>query len=398
MTPPLPLAGIRVLELAQNLAGPFCSRILGDMGARVVKVEPPTGDAARAWGPPFHRGDGVIFAFANTGKRSIRLDLSTREGMAVLTRLVTQSDVLVESLRPGVLNRMGMGWDAARDLNPGLVYASVLAYGEQGPLSSQPGYEPLMQAHGGVMSYTGEPQGRPVRVGTSVVDMGTGMWAALGILAALRERDRTGSGTHLSGALFDTALIWSGYHLLAAASDGTVAGRLGTELSMIAPYGTFPASDGEVMLAVGTDALFARLCTALELRRLEADPRFRRNPDRVANREAINRIVADATGAHSVEALLRTLREHGVPCAPVRDVGELLEDPQFLASGMMRPTDAQGGLNLLLPLRWNGERWDHPGGKPVAGEHTREVLEELDVEPDVIRAVLGETGGESRLS
>ncbi|HSG47767.1 MAG TPA: CoA transferase [Longimicrobiales bacterium] len=402
MTPPLPLAGLRVVEVAQNLAGPYCARILAELGADVVKVEPPTGDAARSWGPPFLAGEGTIFAFANTGKRSVRLDLGTGEGMAALRSLVARADVLVESLRPGVLAELGMGWDEARSLNGGLIYASVLAYGQEGPLKDLPGYEPLMQAHGGLMSYTGQPGGSPVRVGTSVVDMGTGMWAALGVLAALRERDRTGEGTRISGALFDTALTWSGYHLLGALADGTVARRFGTQLPMIAPYGTFPTSDGEVMVAVGTDPLFARLCGALNLGPLHQDSRFLHNPERVANREELNLKVCQATRRHTAQALLDLLRGAGVPCAPVLDVGEILEDAQFRASGMLsgreagaggEPEDTDAPLNTRLPLRWDGERFPVQGPPPGPGAHTREVLEELGLEPRLIRAILGETEG-----
>lgn len=402
MTPPLPLAGLRVVEVAQNLAGPYCSRILGEMGAEVVKVEPPAGDAARSWGPPFLEGQGTIFAFANTGKRSVRLDLGTPEGMTALRALVARADILVESLRPGVLAGLGMGWDEARSLNPRLVYASVLAYGQEGPLRDLPGYEPLMQAHGGLMSYTGQPGGSPVRVGTSVVDMGTGMWAALGILAALRERDRTGEGTRISGALFDTALTWSGYHLLAALADGTVAARFGTQLPMIAPYGTFPTSDGEIMVAVGTDALFVRLCRALTLGPLHQDPRFLHNPERVANREELNLKVSVATRRHTAQGLMDLLREAGVPCAPVLDVGELLEDAQFRASGMLSGREAGAGgalevsgapLNTRLPLRWDGERFPVQGPPPEPGAHTREVLEDLGLEPRLIQTILGETEG-----
>lgn len=394
--PPLPLAGIRVVEVAQNLAGPFCTRILADLGADVVKVEPPAGDAARRWGPPFHQGQGTIFAFANTGKRSVRLDLRTPEGMAALGSLVERADVLVEALRSGVLAELGMGWEEARRRNAGLIYLSVLAYGEEGPLNDRPGYEPLMQAHGGLMSYTGEREGRPVRVGTSVVDMGTGMWGAIGVLAALRERERTGEGQRLSGALFDTALTWSGYHLLGAV-EGVIARGFGTELPMIAPYGTFPTADGEVMVAVGTDSLFRRLCDALDLGPLHDDPRFAHNPDRVGRRDELNEVVSRATRRWEADALLRKLGEEGVPAAPVVDVGRLLEDPQFLASGMLTPTgetDSGPGFNTPIPLRWNGSRWPVSGQLPQPGAHTREVLEEAGLSEEQIRGVLGETAGE----
>mgnify|MGYP001820927489 CR=1 FL=1 len=369
-----PLAGIRVVEVAQNLAGPYCTRILQDLGAEVLKIEPPQGDAARRWGPPFHQGAGTIFALANAGKRSRRLDLSTTEGREALRGILKRADVLVHALRPGVMEALELGDEALAALNPRLVRFQVLAYGEEGPLAHLPGYEPLMQAHAGVMSYTGPRGGAPVRVGTSIVDMGTGMWGVVGILAALRTRDRTGRGSRVSGALFDTAVAWSGYHLLGAAADGTVPRPMGTELPMICPYGVFPCTDGEVMLAVGTDGMFRRLCGALGLDDLVDDDRFSTNPDRVANRDPLNRRVAGATSSFGVEALLSQLRSAGVPCAPVRNVGELLEDPQLAASGMLVrgpvPSDQPDRgrqIGVALPLRFEGRRPVAPTSVPTAG-------------------------------
>jgi crotonobetainyl-CoA:carnitine CoA-transferase CaiB-like acyl-CoA transferase len=374
-----PLDGLRVVEICQNLAGPLCGKILGDLGAEVVKVEPPGGDSARDWGPPFHAGVGTIFAYANTGKRGIRLDLTTEPGIEVLRALVRRADILIESLRPGALERMGMGWEAARSLNERLVYASILAYGEEGPLSHLPGYEPLMQAHGGILSYTGEPGGPPVRVGTSVVDMGTGVWTALGILAALRERDRTGRGSRVSGALFDTALMWSGYHLLGAHGQGVVPGRMGTELPMIAPYGVFEASDGPVMIAVGNDRLFGAFCRALELEDLLGDPRFATGPGRVMHREALNPRIREIVARRSVCDVLERLEAAGVPAAPVKDVGELLDDDQFRASGMLAEDDA-GRVYGALPLRWDGARGEASGWLPDPERDADEILDELGVD------------------
>ncbi len=387
------LAGLRVVEVCQNLAGPLCGKILADLGADVVKVEPPAGDAARRWGPPFHETAdgsrvGTMYAYANTGKRGLRLDLTTPVGMEVLAALVRRADVLVESLRPGALERMGMGWKVARALNDRLVYASVLAYGESGPLKDLPGYEPLMQAHGGLLSYTGEKGGGPVRVGTSVVDLGTGIWTALGVLAALRDRDRTGRGSRVSGALFDTALMWSGYHLLGALGEGVVAGRMGTELPMIAPYGTFPASDGPVMICVGTDGLFQAFCDALDLADLSHDPRFATNPDRVEHRDPLNARVREATAAYSVAELLATLREAGVPAAPVKDVGELLADDQLRASGMMAE-DEEGRPYGALPIRLGGERAGGSGRLPDPVRDPPRILDGLDVSPATRATILG---------
>lgn len=380
------LAGIRVVEVAQNLAGPWCARILAGLGAGVVKVEPPEGDAARAWGPPFQSGQGTIFALANPDKRVVRLDLTDARGMESLRRLVAEADVLVQSLRPGALDDLGLGWDEARALNPRLIYASVLAYGEEGPLASLPGYEPLMQAHGGIMWCTGEPGRDPVRVGTSVVDMSTGMWTALAVLAALRERERTGRGSRVSASLFDTALALSGYHLLGALG-GAVAGRHGTELPLICPYGAFPTRDAPVMVAVGSDALFQRLCRALGLHQAAADPRFAHNPDRVAHRAELNEAVAARTAELSSSELLDRLREAGVPCAPILDMPGVLAEPQTDAAGMLTQAEDEVGrarATVALPLRFDGRRPGvrRPSAEP--GSHTEAVLRELGYDDEAI--------------
>lgn len=384
------LEGLRVVEVAQNLAGPWCSRVLAGLGASVVKVEPPGGDAARAWGPPFEHGDGTIFSLANPDKRSVTLDLRDPRGLDILARLTAEADVLVQALRPGALEAMGMGWEAARALNPRLVYASIGAYGERGPLADLPGYEPLMQAHGGLMSITGEAAGPPVRVGASVVDMGTGLWAAVAVLAALRARESTGVGEHVSASLFDTALAWSGYHLLGALVDGTVAGRHGSEHPMICPYGAFPARDGRVMIAVGTDRLFARFASALGLDGATADARYRSNPERVRHRATLERAVAARTRAFASAELLAVLRAAGVPCAPILDVGELLEDPQAGASGLVERVSTAEGLPrpaLALPLRFGGRRPPVERAAPAAGADTDAVLAELGITPDEIAAL-----------
>jgi crotonobetainyl-CoA:carnitine CoA-transferase CaiB-like acyl-CoA transferase len=370
-----PLSGVRVVELAQNLAGPYCSQILADLGADVVKVERPgAGDAARAWGPPFVDGAGSIFAIANRRKRSVAVDVASEAGRDVLRELVAGSDILIEAFRPGTFSRMGYDYATVRSWNPRLIYCSVLAYGEEGPLRELPGYDPLMQAHGGLMSITGAAGGPAARVGTSIVDMGTGMWLAIAVLAALRDVDRTGEGTRLSVALYDTALAWNAYHLVACEETGFVPGRMGSELPMIAPYGAFPTADGELMIAAANDGLFGRLCRALDVAELEGDPRFRDNPARVANRDALNERIRGATSRWTTAVLLR---DAGVPCAPIQDVAEVLNDPQTHASGML--VRGTGTTAMPLPIRWNGAR-TAPGPRPPAvGEDTGGVLGELGV-------------------
>lgn len=374
MTEPMrPLTGVRVLELAQNLAGPYGAQILAELGADVIKVERPGGDAARAWGPPFVGGAGSIFAVANRGKRSIELDVRTEAGGAALRELITRADIVIEAFRPGTLEQMGYGYEQARSWNPRIIYCSVLAYGARGPLRALPGYDPLMQAHAGMMSTTGEA--RPCRVGTSVVDMGTGMWLAIAVLAALRERDVTGSARQLSVALYDTALAWNAYHIAGTVDSGYVPRPLGTELPMIAPYGAFPTADGELMVAAANDGLFQRLCDALRLDDLRVDERLRTNPSRVAHRALLNEQIATRTVRYTTAALLELLRAAGVPCAPIQDMAEVVRDAQTQASEMI-VTD-EGGTALRLPIRFSGVRPAAAAPAPQAGQHSAEVLAEL---------------------
>ena len=369
-----PLGGLRVVEIAQNLAGPWAARILGDLGASVVKIEPPAGDSARAWGPPFDHGVGTLFTVADAGKRHLRLDLADADDRAVALELLAEADVLVESFRPGALDRLGLPDALLVDRNARLIRASVRAFGETGPLAGLPGYEPLMQAQAGIMSYTGEADGEPVRVGTSVVDLGTGMWLALGVLAALRERDRTGRGLRVGAALWDTALAWSGYHLLGVLAGGDVPGRHGTGLPMICPYGTFPTSDGRLMIAVGNDRLWERFARALDRAEWLEDVRFATNPDRVAHRADLEPAVRAATARHATGALLELLRGAGVPAAPVLDVGEVLDHPQTAASELVdRRTD--GPSAIRIPLRFDGVRPAVPESPAEPSPDTPDALD-----------------------
>ena len=256
MTPFAPLGGARVVDLTTSLAGPFCGSILAALGADVVKVERVEGDETRAWGPPFHDGEGVLFHSANAGKRSLALDVRDPRGMDVLLRLVSGADVFLQSLRPGSAERIGLGAERLRSDNPRLVYCSVGAFGSKGPLREEPGYDPLMQAFAGIVDVTGEPDGPGVRVGVSLIDHGTALWAALGIAAALLDRERTGAGCVVDVALFETALSLMGYHLSGAAVTGRPPQRQGTAFPLIAPYQVLPTADGELMVAAANDRLF----------------------------------------------------------------------------------------------------------------------------------------------
>ncbi|HUH13288.1 MAG TPA: CoA transferase [Longimicrobiales bacterium] len=384
------LAGVRVVDLSENLAGPYCGQILADLGAQVVKVERPVeGDPARAWGAPAWGRAAPLFLAANRSKRSVCLDLKSEEGRRALEALLAGSDVLVQSFRAGVMEKLGFGYDDVAVRHPRLLYCSIAAYGASGPLAALPGYDPLMQAHAGLLSVTGHP-GEPARVGTSLVDMGTGLWAALHVLAALRQREATGRGTHIVASLFECALSWSAYHLLGYLATGDVPGPAGTGFPLIAPYDAFPTADGRLMIAAANDGLFRRLCDLLGLDALAADPRFADNPSRAAHRDALNGAIATATARWSTGALTAALRDAGVPCAPILDMAGVAAEPQTRASGMLQETPAHAAeamVTLGPPVTVGGERAAPAAPPPLRGEHTAEVLRELGWEAEAARAL-----------
>jgi crotonobetainyl-CoA:carnitine CoA-transferase CaiB-like acyl-CoA transferase len=380
--PFLPLADMRVVDATTSIAGPYCAEILAALGAEVVKVERPgTGDDGRAWGPPFWNGEGAMFLSVNAGKRSLAVSLRDERGREAVLRLADRADVFLQSLRPGLAERLGLGPEQVRDRNPRLVYCSVGAYGRVGPLREEPGYDALMQAAGGLISITGEP-GRPgVRVGSSLIDMGTGMWSALGVTAALLERERTGEGAVVDTSLYETALAYVGYHLVGYLADGTVPTREGTVFPMVAPYQVLPTADGELMIAGGNDRLFVALCEVLELPGLSADPRFRTNPDRVRRRQELVEVLGARLQQRSSGEWLPLLAAAGVPAAPVADIADVATSEQTSALGMLQrvPHPTIPDLRLAaLPVSFDGERAAHRLPPPAVGEHTREIMRELE--------------------
>ena len=384
-----PLARLLVADLTQNVAGPYCTQILGDMGAQVVKVErPERGDDARAWAPPYWGEESAAFMAVNRNKRSLAVDMKAPEGRAILEKLIGRADVLVQSLRAGVIEELGLDWERARQINPRLVYCSVTAFGTEGPFRDRPGYDPLMQAYGGLMSINGHPGQPPARVPVSIVDMGTGMWAATAILAALRERDRTGRGVHVTTALFDTALAWIAFQMTNYLASGEVPQPQGSGTPMIAPYEAFPTREAWVMIAAGSDALFAKSCAALGMDALARDPRFASNPARVANRAAVLEALAAVTRTLSTDNLLARLQKAGVPAAPIQTIDKVAAEPQTEASGMLiahkhaRVPDYRA---VGLPIRWDGERPGVSRVPPLLGEHSAEVLAELGYDDRTIK-------------
>ena len=371
-----PLTGVGVADFSQNLAGPYAAQILGDLGAEVIKVEPPGGDPARRWGPPFIGGQSHLFQVANRNKRSVVLDLKDDGDRVRALELAAESDVVMHSLRRGAPERLGIDYESVRALNPAAIYLSVTSHGDKGPLADDPGYDPLMQARSGLMSVTGDPNGPPARVGTSVVDLGTGMWAALAVVAALAERRESGLGCRIEASLLDTALAWMSYNITSCAATGVAPKRMGSALAMIAPYEAFPTSDGSVMIAAGSDPAFRRLSDALELD-LAGDPAYRANSNRVANRKRLAELISERTRALSTEALLDLMRAHRVPAAPVLGVDEALRDEQTVATGMIRRAphpSIEEYVDVAMPIRWDGCRAALRRSPPEVGEHQDEVF------------------------
>jgi formyl-CoA transferase/CoA:oxalate CoA-transferase len=353
-----PLQGVRVVDVSENLAGPFCAQILGDLGAEVMKVERPGGDPARAWGPPFVGSDAVLFLAANRNKRGCELDLRTESGAAQLWQLIDESDVFVQSFRPGVIERLGFGADAVRARNSRIIYCSISAYGTRGPLRDAAGYDPLLQAFSGLMSVTGESGGEPVRLGSSPVDMGAGMWLAIGVLGALRERERTGVGTRLDVSLLGAALNWMGYHFLGLQSSGRAPARHGTAFPSIAPYESFETMDGRLMIAAANDGLFCELCAVLRRPDLASDGRYANNALRVANRVQLRAEIAHEIRTWSTATLAEAMLAAGVPCSPIQDAMEAFEHPQTAATGLLVDLPGSGTPDvkvIALPIEWDGE-------------------------------------------
>lgn len=364
----LPLAGLCVFEFGHSVAAPFAAQILGDLGAEVIKVEKPAGDDARRWGPPFWEGESATFQALNRGKRSLCLDLRDAAAMARLKALIMErADVVLQNMRPGQAESLGLGADALLAAKPSLICCNLGAFGRSGPLAQAPGYDPLMQAFGGLMSVTGEP-GRPaVRVGVSMVDMGTGMWAVIGILSALQRRAATGIGGVVDVSLFETAAAWMSVPVAQFLSSGEPQARQGSGAQGIVPYRAYRTADGELVVAAGNDALFRALAMALERPEWLGDARFRSNPDRVAHQDALYPMIEAEMARRPNAEWMARLDAAGIPCAPVQDVGAMLDHPQTRALGLLQALPGTGVQAIGLPVSFDGNRPEPRGPVPRRG-------------------------------
>jgi crotonobetainyl-CoA:carnitine CoA-transferase CaiB-like acyl-CoA transferase len=391
MTPPLD--GITVLDLTRNLAGPYATMVLGDLGARVIKVERPgAGDDTRHWVPPKWDEHSALFLAINRNKESLTADVDTPAGAKAIRDLAAQAHVVVESNRTGSMDKRGLGFSDLRAVNPTIVYCSISGFGSRGPDWDRAGYDTIVQAASGVMSINGEPGRFPARVGPSIIDQGTGMWAALGILAALRIRDATGEAQHVETSLMETGVAWMGYFASNYLASGVVASPQGSRHGLMAPYEGFTTLDGDLFVAALNDNLFRRLCGALGLEQLADDPDYRTNADRIAHREALHEMLQQVLLGKSASEWERILVSKGVPCSGVRTVDQVVADPQIAALGMIRDWEHPTIPDFRLvdhPISYNGTRSFRQGAPPDLGEHSQRILADLGYDDDAIAAVVG---------
>ena len=386
---PGPLAGIRVLELARVLAGPWAGQILADLGADVIKIEREgLGDDTRQWGPPFVEGKngenlgGSYYHSCNRGKRSIALNFESERGQRIARKLAMRSDILLENFKLGGLKKFGLDYESLSAENPRLIYCSITGFGQTGPYAHRAGYDLIIQGMGGIMSITGEPDREPMRLGVAFADVFTGVYSVVGILAALHERERTGRGSHVDMALFDTMTSVLANQALSYLVSGEVPTRMGNAHPTVVPYQVFPTSDGHMIIAVGNDGQYAKFCQILGVPELAQDARYKTNGDRVVNRGTLIPQLTALTAQRTRADLLEKCEAAGVPAGPINTIDEVFRDPQIVARGMQigpKSDLAKGGdiPGVRTPLVINGRPTKSDLAPPDVGQHTQEILREI---------------------
>ncbi|QGU05876.1 CaiB/BaiF CoA transferase family protein [Corynebacterium comes] len=363
------LAGVTVIEMGQNLAAPYASSILADLGAEVIKVEKPGGDDARTWGPPFINDLGVSFHLVNRNKKSVELALDQPEDYEAFLQLIRSADVFIHNLRPGVEYKLRVDSETLREVNPALIYSGMSAFGHVGPMKYRPGYEPLLQAFCGMVAINGDPSGPPSRVGPSVVDLGTGMWSVIGVLTALFTRQLTGQGATVNTSLLETAVNWSARHSADFGASGETPPRVGTGHNSLTPYGAYNASDGPIVITAGNDRLFTKLAHAIGRSEWLEDPRFATNNDRTTNRDVLNPLLSEVIATRNMQEWDDILQAAGVPCAPIHSIADVAENPQVRAMGMFLDSERSDMRMVRLPLSIDGEVCRTSEEAPALGAH-----------------------------
>ncbi len=390
-TDPGSLHGLTVLELSTSVAGPMCGQILGDLGAEIIKIERVGhGDDTRSWAPPVWNGVSTAFLQLNRNKRSIELNYKDPRGAAVLERLVERADILVQNLRPGALDRAGFGWERLHELNSRLIYVEMTGFGSVGPKADEPAYDPLLQAYSGIVSMMPETGSGPSRVPLSILDKGTGMWAVIGTLEALRKRDRDGIGSKVDVSLLATALEWVA-GTVTNAMAGNKRENLGSGFPGVVPYGAFPTADGHVFIAAGNQRLWVHLLTVLEAPELNMRDGFDSNAGRSAHRAEVISAISELTRQHRRDDLVTRLRDGGVPTAPVRHADELIDDPQVAAIGGLSPLphpDVPDLHVVTLPVRFDQETLPQQSPPPLLGADTGGLLKSLGYDTDTIETLV----------
>lgn len=388
------LRGMRIIDITSNVAGPFTTMILADLGADVIKVEhPDRGDDTRSWGPPFWGGSGATFLALNRNKRSIGLDVKSDSGRAVLDRLLETADAFVTNLRPAALRRLSLGYACLASRFPRLVVCEMTGYGNTGPRAGQPAFDALMQAYSGIMSLTSPPGAEPVRVPVSLLDQGMGMWGAIGVMSALLDRDRTGRGSQVETSLLHTALMWVPTQITSYLATGKIPRGWGSGISNSVPYQAFPTQDGHVLVSGANDGLFRRFCDVLNRRDLAEDPRFRTNPDRVANRDLIVGEISRTMATRPTADWIKLLQSVGVPAAPIQNIADIVVDEQVTAVEAIPAAShplIPGYRTVALPVRTDGALPPVHRVPPMLGQDTREILAEVGLTDDEARQLISQ--------